>query len=75
MLNPVAVSELAPVKPVSMSEFKSATKPSEAVSQKISNKDSTGSVSYIAKYGCIVADNEPIAFVVDSLAINGFVSN
>ena len=35
--------------------FKSTIRPSDVVSQYISRRDSTGSVSYIAKYGVILA--------------------
>ena len=44
------------------------------VSQNISNNESTGSVSYIAKNGLIAFVKEPIGCDVDTLAIKGFVS-
>ena len=44
---------IAPSKPLETSLFKSAIKPMVFVSQNISNKDSVGSVSYIAKVGSI----------------------
>ena len=75
------IKEVAPPAPDRTSAFRSTINPSEVVSQYISNKDSTGSVSYTAKNGDMSVDAPsevyvaPIDFsVVDILAINGFVS-
>ena len=63
------------------SKFKSSTKPVVVVSQYISNKDSTASVSNTANWGDIESPavvpsvTAPIALSVDILAIKGFVSN
>ena len=64
-----------------MSAFKSAIKPTDAVSQYISKRESIGSVSYTAKKGLIEAVTSPIPegfcskfTLVDILAIKGLVS-
>ena len=70
---------LGPSNPVSTSAFKSDNIPTDVVSQNISNKDSVGSVSYIAKKGCIfklavVFVITPMLAEVANLAIKGLLS-